>query len=80
MSPIYAIIVMAFINGNPIDDPVVLMGDEAHNLTAQSCPKWAAEVIDHVRKEAGPDVQFVAKCVDLAQLPSTVSAFGSKVK
>ncbi|HWX29589.1 MAG TPA: hypothetical protein VNZ53_19355 [Steroidobacteraceae bacterium] len=52
MSPIYAIIVMAFINGNPVDEPVVLMGDTEHNLTEQSCPKFATMVIDHVRKPA----------------------------
>lgn len=80
MSPIYAIIVMAFINGDMVNDPVVLMSDEAHQITAQSCPKFAAIVIDHVREAAGPDVQFVAKCVDLAQLSPTVSAFGSKAK
>lgn len=77
---VYAIIVLAFINGNSVGDPILLVGNDEHNLTEQSCPKFAAMVVDQAREAAGPDVQFVAKCVDLVALPPTVSAFGSKAK
>jgi len=80
MAPIYVIILMAFINGNLVVDPDVLMSDKDNQITAQNCPKYAAMVIEHVRDVAPPDVQFVAKCVDLMQLPTAVSAFGSKAK
>jgi len=80
MGPIYAIILMAFMNGELVTDPDILMSDEAHQLTAQNCPKYAAMVIEKIRSVAPPEVQFVAKCVDFAQLPTAVSAFGSKAK
>lgn len=77
---IYAIIVMAFINGNLVDDPVFLMSDDTHQLTEKSCSTFAHQVLDHVRQAATPDIQFVTKCVDLEKLPLTASAFGSQSK
>lgn len=80
MSAFYAIIVMAFINGNVVDDPVILISNETHQITEQNCPDYARQALERARRSATPDVQFVVKCVDFLQLPLTVSAFGSQVK
>lgn len=75
---IYAIIVMAFINGNVIDADVLLGGEQ--QITEKNCPSLAHKALEMARPAATPDIQLVAKCVDIAQLPLTVSMFGSKAK
>lgn len=75
---IYGIIVMAFVNGNFVDADLLVGASQP--ITEKLCPVLAERAIEAARTAAGPDVQFVAKCVDLEQLPTTVSAFGSKAK
>lgn len=80
MSAIYMIAVLLFMNGSLIEEPHTWYGDEDHRFTKQNCPDYARQLVDMYREHYNSDVQVVTKCIDLAQQPLTLSAFGSQAK